>query len=55
MTSPEYSMHFEPCTPQYKKLKNRTITFLNLKITDQAGNIITDGPGMTVVLHIKYD
>ena len=53
MTSPEYSTCFEPVTPQYKKLKNDTITSLTLKIMDQAGNIITDGPGMTVVLHIK--
>ena len=29
------------------------INSLSLKITDQAGNIITNGPGMTVVLHIK--
>ena len=42
VTGPEYSMHFEPCTPQYKKLKNGMITSLTLKITDQAGNIITD-------------
>ena len=48
MTSLEYSMHFEPRTPQYKKLKNGTITSLTLKIMDQAGNIITDGPGTTV-------
>ena len=53
VTSPEYSMHFEPVTPQYRKLKNGMITSLTLKITDQAGNIITDGPGTTVVLHIK--
>ena len=53
VTSPEYSAHFEPVTPQYKKLKNGTITSLTLTITDQAGNIITDGPGTTVVLHIK--
>ena len=52
VTSPEYSMHFEPSTPQCKKLKNGTITSLTLKITDQAGNIITDGPGTTVALHI---
>ena len=44
--------HFEPRTPQYKKLKNDTITSLTLKITDQIGNIITDGPWVTVVLHI---
>ena len=29
------------------------INSLSLKITDQAGNVITNGPGMTVVLHIK--
>ena len=53
MTAPEYFMHFEPRTPQYKKLKNGTITSLTLKIMDQANNIITDGTGTTVVLHIK--
>ena len=52
VTGPEYSMHFEPVTPQYKKLKSSMITSLTLKITDQAGNIITNGPGTTVVLHI---
>ena len=50
---PEYSTCFEPCTPQYKKLKSGMINSLSLKITDQAGNIITDGPGTTVVLHIQ--
>ena len=34
VTGPEYSTHFEPRTPQYKKLKNDTITSLTLKITD---------------------
>ena len=53
VTGPEYSMHFKPCTPQYKALKNGMITFLTLAITDQAGNMITDGPGTTVVLHIR--
>ena len=53
VTSPEYSTCFEKVIPQYKKLKNGTITSLTLKITDQAGNIITNGPGTTVVLHIK--
>ena len=50
--SPEYSMHFKPSIPHYKKLKNGMIMSLTLAITDQAGNIITDGPGTTVVLHI---
>ena len=53
VTAPEYFTHFEPHTPQYKKLKNGTTTSLTMKITDQAGSIITDGPGMTVVLYIK--
>ena len=43
---------FEPQNPQYKKLKNREFTSLNLRITDQNNNIITDGPQVTVVLHI---
>ena len=51
VTGPEYSTCFKPVTPQYKALKSGMITSLALKITDQAGNIITDGPGMTVVLH----
>ena len=53
VTGPEYSMHFEPATPQYKAFKSSMINSLELKITDQAGNIITDGPQVTVVLHIK--
>ena len=53
VTGPEYSTRFEPATPQYKKLKNGMITSLTLKITDQNNNIITDGPQVTVVLHIK--
>ena len=46
---------FEPQTPQYKALKNDTITSLTLKITDQTGKVITDGPQVTVVLQIKYN
>ena len=53
VTSPEYFMHFEPQFPQYKKLKNDTITSLTLAITDQNNDIITDGPEVTVVLHIR--
>ena len=45
--------HFEPHTPQYKRLKNREFVSLTLRITDQNGNIITDGPQVTVVLHIR--
>ena len=46
-------MHFEPQNPQYKKLKNEEFTSLNLRITDQNNNVITDGPQVTVVLHIR--
>ena len=42
----------EPVTPQYKKFKNREFSSLTLRITDQKGNDITDGQGMTIVLNI---
>ena len=45
--------HFKPHTPQYKKLKNGEFTSLNLRITDQNNNIITDGLQVTVLLHIR--
>ena len=44
--------HFEPQTPQYRKLKNGEFTSLNLRITDQNNNIVTDGPQVTVELHL---
>ena len=47
-------MPLEPQTPQYRRLKNGEFTSLTLRIMDQAGNI-TDGPQVTVVLHIKYN
>ena len=46
-------MHFEPQNPQYKKLKNGEFTSLNLRITDQNNNVITDASQVTVVLHIR--
>ena len=52
VTSNEDFMHFKPQNPQYKKLKNGEFTSLNLRITDQNNNVITDGPQVTVVLHI---
>ena len=52
VTSNEDFTCFEPQNPQYKKLKNREFTSLNLRITDQNNNVITDGPQETVVLHI---
>ena len=44
VTSNEDFTYFEPQSPQYKKLKNREFTSLNLRITDQNNNVITDGP-----------
>ena len=55
VTSNEDFTRFEPQTPRYKKLKNGEFTSLSLRITDQNNNIITDGPQVTVVLHIKYN
>ena len=53
VTSLEYFTCFEPQSQKYKKLKNDTITSLTLAITDQNNDIITDGPEVTVVLHIR--
>ena len=44
---------FEPQNPQYKKLKNGEFTSLNLRITDQNNDVITNGSQVTVVLHIR--
>ena len=52
MTDDKDFTRFEPQTPQYRKLKNRDFTSLNLRITDQNNDVITDGPQVTVVLHI---
>ena len=52
MTDDKDFTRFEPQTLQYRKLKNREFTSLNLRITDQNNNVITDGPQVTVVLHI---
>ena len=53
MPGSEDFTHFEPATPRYTRLKNCEIVSLTLKITDQAGNIISNGPGTVVVLHIQ--
>ena len=55
VTDDEDFTRFEPQTPQYRKLKNGEFTFLNFRMTDQNNNIITDGPQVTVVLHIRYN
>ena len=52
VSGPEYFTRFEPVTPQYKKLRDGEIVSLASKITYQNNNI-TDGPGTTVVLHIR--
>ena len=44
---------FEPDTPQHKALKNGEFTSLTLRIMDQNNNVITDGPQVTVVIHIR--
>ena len=44
---------FEPQTPQYRKLKNGEFASLNLRMMNQNDNVITDGPQVTVVLHIR--
>ena len=49
---PEDFTNFGPVTPQYKKLKTGELTSINLRITDQTGDIIAK-PGTTVVLHIQ--
>ena len=54
VTSLEYFARFEPQSPQYKILRmTHTMTSLTLAITDQNNDIITDGPEVTVVLHIQ--
>ena len=53
VTSSEEFTNFEPVTPQYKRIKNWEPNSLTLKITDQKGNTITNGPGITIVLNIR--
>ena len=54
VTSNEDFTRFEPQNPQYKALKNGEFTSLNLRITDQNNNVITDGLQVTIVLHIRH-
>ena len=53
MPGSEDFMHFEPTTPQYKRLTNGEFVSLTLRITDQNKHMITNGLGTTVVLHIR--
>ena len=52
MTDDKDFMCFKPQNPQYKKLKNGEFTSLTLIMKDQNNNILTDGPQVTVVLHV---
>ena len=45
-------MLFEPQTHWYIKLKYGEIVSLTLRIKDQNNDIITDGPEVTVLIHI---
>ena len=49
----ENFMRFEPQTLRYKRLKIGEIVSLTLRIMDQNNNIITNGPGTSVVLHSR--
>ena len=53
VTDSEEFPNFEPVTSWYKRLKNWELNFRTLKIIDQKGNTITNGPGMTIVFNIR--
>ena len=53
MTDDKDFMRFEPQTPQYMNLKNGEFTSLTLRITDQNNNVMTYGPQVTLVFHIR--
>ena len=52
MTDDKDFTRFEPQNHWYKNLKNGEFTSLNLRITAQNNNVITDGSQVTVVLHV---
>ena len=54
VASPEYSAHFEPVTPQYKKLRHCEIISLTLKIMDKTGSIIQAGNNCSASYPIIY-
>ena len=53
VTSSEHYTLFEPRTCRYMNLKYGEIVSLTLRITDQNNDIMTDGPEVNVVLHIR--
>ena len=53
VTDSEEFTCLEPVAPQYKRLKNGEFASLTLRIMNQKNNIMTDGPEVTVMLHIQ--
>ena len=53
VTVKEDFMQLASCAPHYKRHKNVEFTSLTLRMTDQNGNVITDGLQVTVVLHVR--
>ena len=53
VTSSECYTLSNPKHPDIKALKYGKIVSLTLRITDQNNDIITDGPEVTVVFHIR--
>ena len=53
MTGYEEFTTFQPVAPWYKRLRNGEFASLTFRMMDQKGNSITDGLGMTIVLHIR--
>ena len=45
--------NFDPCTPQYKRLKDGELNSLTLRVMHKRSSIITDEPATTVVLHVR--
>ena len=53
VTGSEEFTSFEKVAPQYTRLEKGKFTLLTLRIMEQKDNGITDGQGMTTVLHIR--
>ena len=53
MTWPQKFARFEPATLKYKRLKNWELNSLNLRMTDQNDNIMTECPEIMIDLHIR--
>ena len=45
--------NFEPCAPQYKRLKDEEFNSLTLRMMHKESSVITGGPATTVVLHVR--